>query len=158
MMTNLAQNQARITEILGTNDWLIHKATVAGTSYRHDIDRFNDGNWATIGARLEPEPTNQYDPTAIKVILADRRDGTEHHVGYVPRGLNLQIFMAVVSGTAVARFYSAGPAHTERNSPRAGVTLLILASFNPKGQAQLQQHWHQIAEFHRFTNPTALAA
>jgi hypothetical protein len=29
--------------------------------------------------QLEPEPTNAYDPNAIKVIYK------EHHVGYVPR-------------------------------------------------------------------------
>lgn len=34
--------------------------------------------------RLDPEPTNEYDPNAIKVILKDV-NSVEHHVGYIKR-------------------------------------------------------------------------
>lgn len=34
--------------------------------------------------RLEPEPTNQYDPNAIKV-LATNPEGIEHFIGYIAK-------------------------------------------------------------------------
>ena len=48
---------------------------IAGLSHRDNIDNYLG---ECVGT-LEPEPTNEYDPNAIKVIAHDG-----HHVGYVP--------------------------------------------------------------------------
>ena len=48
---------------------------IAGMSYRDNIDNYLG---ECVGT-LEPEPTNEYDPNAIKVLANDG-----HHVGYVP--------------------------------------------------------------------------
>jgi hypothetical protein len=34
---------------------------------------------------LVPEPTNPFDPDAIKVVTLDDNDQPAHHIGYVPR-------------------------------------------------------------------------
>lgn len=39
--------------------------------------------------RLEAEPTNQYDPFAVKVIV--RFDNQLHHVGYVPKEISKDV-------------------------------------------------------------------
>lgn len=36
---------------------------------------------------LVPEPTNPFDPDAIKVVTMDDADQPAHHIGYVPRKL-----------------------------------------------------------------------
>jgi hypothetical protein len=48
---------------------------IAGMSYRDNIDNY----LCECVGTLEPEPTNEYDPNAIKVLANDG-----HHVGYVP--------------------------------------------------------------------------
>jgi hypothetical protein len=48
---------------------------IAGMSHRDNIDNYLG---ECVGT-LEPEPTNEYDPNAIKVLANDG-----HHVGYVP--------------------------------------------------------------------------
>lgn len=50
--------------------------SIAGISHRDGIDDYI-GEFVGI---LQPEPTNPYDPNAIKVLA---KDG--HHVGYVPK-------------------------------------------------------------------------
>lgn len=49
---------------------------IAGMSYRENIDDY----LGEFQGTLEAEPTNTYDPNAIKVLAADG-----HHVGYVPK-------------------------------------------------------------------------
>ena len=49
--------------------------TIAGLSHRDNIDDY----LGEFKGTLEAEPTNQYDPNAIKVLATDG-----HHVGYVP--------------------------------------------------------------------------
>ena len=49
---------------------------IAGLSHRDNIDNYLG---ECVGT-LEPEPTNEYDPNAIKVLAHDG-----HHVGYVPK-------------------------------------------------------------------------
>jgi len=51
----------------------------------------------TEAVRLEPEPTNQYDPNAIavKVAFPPEAGGGIEHVGYVPRDLAKQIAPAL---------------------------------------------------------------
>ena len=55
---------------------------IAGMSYRDDIDDYVGEHAGT----LEPEPDNEYDPNAIKVLAADG-----HHVGYVPKDMTAQV-------------------------------------------------------------------
>ncbi len=42
---------------------------------------------------LEPEPTNQYDPNAVKIIYNDGE--TDIHVGYVPKNFSAEISAAL---------------------------------------------------------------
>jgi hypothetical protein len=62
-----------------SNNWLpdidFLEFNIAGMSYRDNIDNYLG---ECVGT-LEPEPTNEYDPNAIKVLANDG-----HHVGYVP--------------------------------------------------------------------------
>ena len=55
---------------------------IAGIDYRESIDNYL-GEF--IGT-LEAEPTNEYDPNAIKVLATDG-----HHVGYVPADMTEEI-------------------------------------------------------------------
>ena len=56
--------------------------TIAGMSYRDDIDEYLGEHVGT----LEAEPTNEYDPNAIKILAEDG-----HHVGYVPKDMTSEI-------------------------------------------------------------------
>lgn len=55
---------------------------IAGMSYRDNIDDYLGEHAGT----LEPEPDNEYDPNAIKVLAADG-----HHVGYVPKDMTAHV-------------------------------------------------------------------
>jgi len=50
---------------------------IAGINYQQDIDRYV----GRVACALVPEPDNEYDPDAIKVVAEDR-----HHLGYIPSG------------------------------------------------------------------------
>lgn len=56
--------------------------TIAGMSYRDDIDDYLGEHIGT----LEAEPTNEYDPNAIKILAEDG-----HHVGYVPKDMTSEV-------------------------------------------------------------------
>ena len=56
--------------------------TIAGMSYRDDIDEYLGEHVGT----LEAEPTNEYDPNAIKILAEDG-----HHVGYVPKDITSEV-------------------------------------------------------------------
>ena len=56
--------------------------TIAGMSYRDDIDNYLGEHVGT----LEAEPTNPYDANAIKILAEDG-----HHVGYVPKDMTSEI-------------------------------------------------------------------
>lgn len=56
--------------------------TIAGMSYRDDIDEYLGEHVGT----LEAEPTNPYDANAIKILAED-----SHHVGYVPKDMTSEI-------------------------------------------------------------------
>ena len=56
--------------------------TIAGMSYRDDIDEYIGEHVGT----LEAEPTNPYDANAIKILAEDG-----HHVGYVPKDMTSEI-------------------------------------------------------------------
>ena len=56
--------------------------TIAGMSYRDDIDDYLGEHVGT----LEAEPTNEYDPNAIKILAEDG-----HHVGYVPKDMTSEV-------------------------------------------------------------------
>ena len=55
---------------------------IAGMSHRENIDDY----LGEFQGTLEAEPTNTYDPNAIKVLAHDG-----HHVGYVPAGMTKEI-------------------------------------------------------------------
>jgi len=55
---------------------------IAGISYRDNIDN----HLGEFVGTLEAEPTNAYDPNAIKVLAHDG-----HHVGYVPADMTEEI-------------------------------------------------------------------
>ena len=55
---------------------------IAGMSHRDNIDDY----LGEFKGTLEAEPTNAYDPNAIKVLAADG-----HHVGYVPKEMTDEI-------------------------------------------------------------------
>ena len=48
---------------------------IAGINYRQGINRYR----GQCPCALVPEPNNEYDPDAIKVVAEDR-----HHLGYIP--------------------------------------------------------------------------
>lgn len=55
---------------------------IAGIDYRENIDNY----LGEFKGTLEAEPTNEYDPNAIKVLATDG-----HHVGYVPADMTEEI-------------------------------------------------------------------
>lgn len=55
---------------------------IAGIEYRDNIDEYLG---ESVGV-LEPEPTNPYDPNAIKILAHDG-----HHVGYVPKDMTAEV-------------------------------------------------------------------
>ncbi len=56
---------------------------VAGTGHCHDIEKCKSFISINDKLLLEPEPNNNYDKNAIKVILP--KNGVKYHIGYVPR-------------------------------------------------------------------------
>lgn len=56
--------------------------TIAGMSYRDDIDEYLGEHVGT----LEAEPTNPYDANAIKILAEDG-----HHVGYVLKDMTSEV-------------------------------------------------------------------
>ena len=48
---------------------------IAGINYRQGINRYT----GRVMCALVPEPDNEYDPDAIKIVAEDR-----HHLGYIP--------------------------------------------------------------------------
>lgn len=48
---------------------------IAGINHRQDINRYI----GRVECALVPEPQNEYNPNAIKVVASDR-----HHLGYIP--------------------------------------------------------------------------
>lgn len=64
----------------GGDGWLsiyddLRILNVAGMSFRQGMSRYK----GFIDASLVPEPSNEFDPNAIKIVAIDR-----HHLGYIP--------------------------------------------------------------------------
>lgn len=64
----------------GGDGWLsiyadLRILNVAGMSFRQGMSRYK----GFIDAALVPEPNNEFDPNAIKIVAIDR-----HHLGYIP--------------------------------------------------------------------------
>ena len=55
---------------------------IAGMSHRENIDDYLGEHSGT----LVSEPTNYYDPNAIKILASD-----SHHVGYVPKDMTAEV-------------------------------------------------------------------
>ena len=55
---------------------------IAGISYRENIDDY----LGEFKGTLEAEPTNEYNPNAIKVLAPDG-----HHVGYAPKDMTAEV-------------------------------------------------------------------
>lgn len=51
--------------------------SIAGINHRKNIDRYT----GRVECALVPEPTNEFDPDAIKIVAED-----SHHIGYIPSG------------------------------------------------------------------------
>ena len=51
--------------------------SIAGINHRKNIDRYT----GRVECALVPEPTNEYDPNAIKIVAED-----SHHLGYIASG------------------------------------------------------------------------
>ena len=64
------------------NQFEVVQFNIAGMSYRVNIDEY----LGEFKGTLEAEPTNEYDPNAIKVLAADG-----HHVGYVPKDMTADV-------------------------------------------------------------------
>lgn len=67
-------------ESRGGDGWLsiyddLRILNVAGMSFRQGMGRYK----GFIDAALVPEPNNEFDPNAIKIVAIDR-----HHLGYIP--------------------------------------------------------------------------
>jgi hypothetical protein len=79
---------------------------ILGNRYRSEEEQFffsslqEDPRLASLV--FESEPTNPYDPNAIKVI-AVTPDGTRYHLGYVPRNMTIQLHNAFSSSTILDR-------------------------------------------------------
>lgn len=59
-------------------DW-DYNIKIAGVKFRQtELDELYEANWNDVQVRLEPEPTNAFDPNAIKIYASLK------HVGYIP--------------------------------------------------------------------------
>lgn len=77
--------------IAGTNYRMPSERAVAGALKRGDLLAFEP----------EPEPSNQHDRFAVKIVVPDsddRNGGTQAHVGYIPRGVNEPIANLLQAG------------------------------------------------------------
>lgn len=60
------------------SDW-DYNVKVAGVKFRQEeLGKLYDEDWNQIKIILEPEPTNEYDPNAVKILA----NGI--HIGYIP--------------------------------------------------------------------------
>lgn len=71
-----------LPERLGDGGWLsiydnLRILKIAGINHRQGISRYV----GRVECALVPEPDNEYDPDAIKIVAEDR-----HHLGYIPSG------------------------------------------------------------------------
>ena len=64
------------------NQFEVVQFNIAGISHRENIGDY----LGEFKGTLKAEPTNPYDPNAIKVLAADG-----HHVGYVPKDMTKEI-------------------------------------------------------------------
>ncbi len=71
---------------IDSNNWLpgldYVEFNIAGLTHRDKIDNYLGEH----AGKLEAEPTNMYDPNAIKVLASDG-----HHVGYVPKNMTQSV-------------------------------------------------------------------
>lgn len=68
-----------------------HDTYIAGTDHYGNIDLIRSLTAGTA-LDLEPEPTNQYDPNAVKVIYDNK------HLGYIPRDLAGEVARLIAGG------------------------------------------------------------
>lgn len=60
------------------NEW-DYNIKVAGVKFRQkELDELYEVSWNDVQIELEPEPTNEYDPNAIKIYASLK------HIGYIP--------------------------------------------------------------------------
>ena len=85
-LTETAINDGTYTgplpERLGDGGWLsiydnLRILKIAGINHRQGISRYV----GRVECALVPEPENEFDPDAIKIVAEDR-----HHLGYIPAG------------------------------------------------------------------------
>ncbi len=76
-------------------------STIVGTSFRDSEAKRAVNERISLGEthfELEREPTNEYDPLAIKVIFLEPDDGRQNFIGYLARGNNAAIAHALDDG------------------------------------------------------------
>ena len=78
-----------------------HTSFIAGTKHR-GADAYVRALEPETPVALEPEPTNQYDPNAVKVLHEGK------HIGYVPRDLSAEIAKRCKDGSFVSAKIGAG--------------------------------------------------
>lgn len=66
-------------------DW-DYNIKIAGVKFhREELDKLYEADWNEINIELEPEPSNQYDPNAIKILASGL------HIGYIPGMASLAV-------------------------------------------------------------------
>lgn len=82
---------ARIFDVVGMD----HRVTL---EVRENLERQTEQG--RLKCELQREPTNQADPNAVKVVLADRRVKSKGHIGYLRRQVAAVIAPALDRGSS----------------------------------------------------------
>jgi hypothetical protein len=93
------------------------KFNVAGTSFR-----LKEASTVGIGDRLDlvPDPTNKYDPNAIKLLKG------ELHIGYVPKPHIDEVKAWIVAVAAERKTYACIAEYVWKHHAGVGITAVLL--------------------------------
>lgn len=94
-----------------TNIYNEFEISIAGINYRENIEKY----LGTCEVKLEPDPTNEYDPDAIKIVAADGG-----HLGFVPKDKTEEVRKRVslpASGIAVISKGDSGEILDDEENP-----------------------------------------
>jgi len=69
-----------------------HQTYIAGVKFRPGADEVLSKLDPGAELSLQPEPTNPYDPNAVKVMSGTR------HIGYVPKDLSADVAAKISAG------------------------------------------------------------
>lgn len=87
----------------------------------------------TLGVRLVPDPNNQHDPNAIKVVGS--ADGKDYQIGFVPRDI----------ASEAAKMPSDMPVAAELKQAKIGHSRIIvsIAGLIPPSKVRIEQGWEE---------------